>query len=207
MIRDEGFLSRWSRRKAEAKTAPEELPPVAAPRTDKANAAVAAEPARDATPAAAPDMQRDAPPDEETRQTWIARLEAIDLESLTYTDDFTIFMKDWVPQAVRNRALRRLWRTSDVFDGLDGLVDYGDDFAIAPAAVGSITSSWQPGRGFAPGENEPAAPEEEAGSETAGEAADQEAAAGDDSPPDDRHPADAEAATGKETPGSGKASG
>jgi hypothetical protein len=234
MTRDEGFLSRWSRRKAEANATPEELAPVAAPPTDEAIAPAAADKTSgDATPAAVPDMRHDAPPDEETRQTWIARLEAIDLEALTYNDDFTIFMKKWVPQALRNRALRRLWHTSDMFDGLDRLVDYDDDFSIAPAAVGSIKSSWQVGRGFAPaadaepdgaaqaaapddiaGQDEAAVPEAQACSETADDAVDkaaggesgEAAATGDDSPSDESQPADTEAATDAETPGSGKAS-
>ncbi len=148
MSRDEGFLSRWNRRKAEARTATEAPP---------ADAAIVAPSVSDAAPPAPvrpgdadpPDMLRDEPPDEETRAAWIARLENVDLEALNYKDDFTVFLRSWVPQTLRNRALKRLWRTSDVFEVLDGLNDYDEDYSVVPAAVGSIKSDWKVGRGFA----------------------------------------------------------
>jgi hypothetical protein len=150
MSRDEGFLSRWNRRKAEARHTPEEAPAALVETPPEVPSALG--PAEAGAPPAVPDMLSDDPPDEETREAWVKKLEAVDLEALSFEDDFTIFLKGWVPQALRNRALRRLWRTDDVFAVLDGLNDYDEDYTIAPAAVGSIKSSWQPGRGFAKAE-------------------------------------------------------
>jgi hypothetical protein len=124
-----------------------------------------------------------------------------------------------VPQALRNRALRRLWRTSDVFEVLDGLNDYDEDFSIAPAAVGAIKSSWQPGRGFAPAEETEADEQTPDGGEGparqdqqpapddagSGETTSEEVASGDDSPAEDVAAADGETATGDDAAGPGKA--
>jgi hypothetical protein len=204
MSDDEGFLSRWAKRKAEARhePAPESAAPPPSPVVAEATPVAVAQPEQTGEP----DMLRDAPPDEATREAWISKLEAIDLETLSYQDDFTVFLKGWVPKALRNRALRRLWRTSDVFEVLDGLNDYDEDYSVPAAAVGSIKSSWQPGRGFAladdkadtaaevdaeaPGGEAPppetvAEAEPEAAAEAADEAADEAAAGGDDSPADD----------------------
>ena len=148
MSRDEGFLSRWNRRKAEARTAPDAPPADAGPEAPGVSDAGPPAPVRPAD-AGPPDMLRDDPPDEETRAAWIARLENVDLEALNYKDDFTVFLRSWVPQTLRNRALKRLWRTSDVFEVLDGLNDYDEDYSVVPAAVGSIKSDWKVGRGFA----------------------------------------------------------
>jgi hypothetical protein len=136
----EDFLARWSRRKAEMKAAatpapaPPPQPPVeaAAPKSSGAL-----------------DMRRDEPPDEETRKRWVASLEEVDLTKLTYEDDFAVFMKSWVPEPLRRRALARLWETSDLFRLPDGFDDYAGDYALAPVAGGAVKTAWRPGRGFA----------------------------------------------------------
>jgi Protein of unknown function (DUF3306) len=51
------------------------------------------------------------------------------VESLTVDSDFSTFMQPGVPEATRNAALRKLWGSDPVFANLDGLVEYGDDFA------------------------------------------------------------------------------
>ena len=205
MSRDEGFLSRWNRRKAEARIAPDAPPASPEPENPGVSDAGPPAPVRPAD-AAPPDMRRDDPPDEETRADWIARLENVDLEALNYKDDFTVFLRSWVPQTLRNRALKRLWRTSDVFEVLDGLNDYDEDYSIVPAAVGSIKSDWKVGRGFATEKveeaekaekgaeaeaDQPDAGADEAGADEAGAVepeSETEVAAGDDndSPADDK---------------------
>jgi len=176
MTTREDFLSRWARRKAEAKTAAhpgmDELPPTApaAPPVADGEPTPLAEPRE-------PDMLRDAPPDEETRAEWISKLETIDLETLNYKDDFTVFMRSWVPQALRNRALKRLWSTSDVFDVLDGLAEYDEDYSDAATIIGEIKTSWKPGRGYAP--------DEAAAGETVEASVDEPEVGSDDAPADD----------------------
>jgi Protein of unknown function (DUF3306) len=51
------------------------------------------------------------------------------IESLTAESDFSPFMRPGVPEAARNAALQKLWRSDPVFANLDGLVEYGEDFA------------------------------------------------------------------------------
>lgn len=188
MTAREDFLSRWARRKAEAKTGVH-------PQTDDvpapaSGARAAAVPAAQGVPEASaearePDMLRDDPPDEETRAAWIEKLEAVDLEALNYKDDFTVFMRGWVPQALRNRALKRLWGTSDVFAVLDGLAEYDEDYTDAATIVGEIKTNWKPGRGYA--EDEAVAEvEDEADADEAVEVtADEPEAGSDDAPADD----------------------
>jgi hypothetical protein len=44
------------------------------------------------------------------------RVGAIDLDVLTATSDFTIFMEPGVPDDVRVRALRKLWTSDPIFN-------------------------------------------------------------------------------------------
>jgi hypothetical protein len=59
--------------------------------------------------------------------------------------DFTPFMRAGVPPALRNQALRLLWRLDPALANLDGLNDYDEDFtaprrglAIARAACRAV---------------------------------------------------------------------
>ena len=102
---DDDFLSRWSRRKR--LVADEEAIEVAAE--------PAVEPARE-------------PETDEEEEALLAKLNLPDPESLKPGDDFSAFMADGVPQFLRKRALRVLWRSNPVLANLDGLNDYDDDF-------------------------------------------------------------------------------
>lgn len=104
---DDGFLSRWARRKQaqraeKAAEAPEPVPP-----TDPATK----------QPAAAP-----------------AQSEPIDLaslppiESLGADSDYTAFLRPGVPDAMRAAALRQLWLTEPSIRNYEALVDYAWDF-------------------------------------------------------------------------------
>ena len=113
------FLSRWSRRKHEARSGMmrEDLP---APTT--ATAAAATPPQAPAEPAGAP------PP-----------LPAVD--SLTPESDFTPFMRSEVDPGVRREALRTLFRDAQ-FNVMDGLDVYIDDYSkpdpIPPEWLGKL---------------------------------------------------------------------
>src|SRR6185437_3698628 len=43
--------------------------------------------------------------------------------------DFTPFMRADVPEALRNAALQKLWRSDPIYANLDGLLEYGEDYA------------------------------------------------------------------------------
>ncbi|MFN3402199.1 MAG: DUF3306 domain-containing protein, partial [Ferrovibrio sp.] len=95
----EGFLSRWSKRKAEVRQ--QEQTPAAA------------------EPAPLPEA-------EEEEEIDLATLPSID--SLTVESDFSVFLKKGVPLAMRNAALRKLWLTEPSVVNYKALVEYNWDF-------------------------------------------------------------------------------
>jgi hypothetical protein len=65
-------------------------------------------------------------------------LDLPDIESLTGESDFTAFMKEGVPEDLKNLALRKLWRSDPVYANLDGLNDYDPEhvtFLVQAAEV------------------------------------------------------------------------
>lgn len=147
---EDGFLSRWSRRKRSAEDAPAATGPAGAP---VAPAGIAD---REPQPPAAP---------ERTDAEVLAELGLKDPDALEPGDDFAGFMARAVPDHLRRRALRRLWRSNPVLANLDGLNDYDADFTGDTVAPGMLKTAYQVGRGFVTGT---AAPDEAA---DAGEAA------------------------------------
>lgn len=78
-------------------------------------------------------------------------LEALELpepETLKIGDDFSAFMGKAVPEHLRRRALRTLWRSNPVLANVDMLVDYGEDFTDAALAVENIQTAYQVGKGM-----------------------------------------------------------
>ena len=74
--------------------------------------------------------------------------EAVDIEGLDEGSDFTVFMKDGVPALLRQQALRVLWRSNPALANLDGLVEYGEDYASKDLVMKTFQSAWQAGRGY-----------------------------------------------------------
>jgi hypothetical protein len=63
------------------------------------------------------------------------------LESLTKDSDFRAFMRPGVPEELRtNQALRKLWGSDPVYANLDGLLEYGEDFA-APFRMAGVVAT------------------------------------------------------------------
>lgn len=128
---DEGFLQRWSRRKAEARspavTATEDPRVAAAGR--RASSELAPEPVKGEP---APLDPEDLP----------------DIESLDASSDFSVFMRPGVPEHLRTLALRKMWRADPIFSKLDGLLEYGEDYTIQSWPKGTIRTAYQIGRGF-----------------------------------------------------------
>ncbi len=83
-------------------------------------------------------------PDEEV----LAELDLPDPDSMKQGDDFSAFMSDAVPQRLRRRALRQLWRSNPVLANLDNLVDYGEDYTDAALVVENLQSAYQVGKGM-----------------------------------------------------------
>ncbi|MDH3262857.1 MAG: DUF3306 domain-containing protein [Paracoccaceae bacterium] len=167
MSEDEGRLARWSRRKRKAGEAEREE----AARSAEASAEAA--PAGEGEPSAE-DLA--GLPDAEV----LERLGLKDPDQLQPGDDFTAFLKQVVPEHLRRRALRRLWRSNPVLANLDGLNDYDTDFTGGSVAPGMLKTAYKVGVGLLrdlPDE------EEQAGG-AVGEAEAQAAAAAEDSAAD-----------------------
>ena len=133
---DDKFLNRWSRRTTEAKEKP--VRPETPVHEAEAKGAVAA-------------RTEDRPNDGDTEER---KQEAIDLDSLPdidsmdETSDFSVFMQDGIPDALRNRALRKLWQTDPAFNVVDGLVEYGEDFTDLTAVAESVKTAYKVGKGM-----------------------------------------------------------
>ena len=149
MSRGEGRLSRWSRRKALARRGRPEREP---------EEQAAPEGPEDRSPAAAEEPE----PTPEEEAELLRKLDLPPPESLKPGDDFSAFMKHAVPDQLRRRALRVLWRSDPILANVDGLVDYGEDFTDAATVVANLKTAYVVGHGARPIEEEP-----EEGAETA----------------------------------------
>lgn len=128
MAEDDGFLRRWSRlKRAERRRAVRQAEPE--------------QPAPAAAPEAAEDPLEDLPP----------------LDSLHKDSDYTAFMRPGVPEELRNQALRRLWSSDPVYANLDGLLEYGEDFAAPFRMAGVVATVYRVLEGMP----DPAPPESE----------------------------------------------
>ncbi len=130
MSRDDRFLTRWSRRKRKAASEPD-----------------AAESKQYSTNAPAEDAGVETPADR-TDEEVLAHLGLKDPDLLEPGDDFSAFMREAVPQHIRRRALRRLWRSNPVLANLDGLNDYDTDFTGDSVAPGALKTAYKVGVGL-----------------------------------------------------------
>ncbi|MDA1100588.1 MAG: DUF3306 domain-containing protein [Proteobacteria bacterium] len=130
----ESPLGRWSRRKTEGRA--------------KVRAGAAAEREDRSVELAAMDT---APPlataeDADAGADIVEQLP--DIDDLDAESDYTLFMRDGVPENLRRLALRKLWLSDPVLANVDGLVDYGEDFSIAETLGGVVKTIYQVGKGM-----------------------------------------------------------
>jgi hypothetical protein len=86
--------------------------------------------------------------EEKTDAELLEELDLPDPSTLVMGDDFSVFMSKTVPDRIRRRALRILWRSNPVLANVDMLVDYGEDFTDAAMAVENIQTAYQVGKGM-----------------------------------------------------------
>ena len=122
-----GRLDMWSRRKA-AVAAEEEAA--------RRSLEVEAEAAREAEFSEMPEAEV------------LAALDLPDPDTLGPGDDFAAFMDKAVPEVIRRRALRSLWRSNPLLANVDMLVDYGEDFTDAATVVENLQTTYQVGKGM-----------------------------------------------------------
>ena len=128
----EGFLTRWSRRKAQ--TMRGEEPPEPDTDEDEAPPPAAADEmplAADPAPAAPDEASADSAPE--------ALPELPPLDSLSADSDYSAFMGRGVPADLRQKALRKLFHSAK-FNVRDGLDDYDLDFSN-PEPLGNIITA------------------------------------------------------------------
>jgi hypothetical protein len=167
MTSEESRLSRWSRRKAETRAgrgaaAPEVREEGVTPELLEENADLPVD-------AAKPGETGQEAPGQETPP-----LDLPDIDTLTADSDFTAFMKEGVPKALRRQALRKLWASDPVFNFIDGMEEYGEDCTDAATVIKGMKSAWEVGKGYpkeekqepSPDLAEPVASEEIADGET-----------------------------------------
>ncbi|MFX0545535.1 DUF3306 domain-containing protein [Roseovarius sp. S1116L3] len=85
---------------------------------------------------------------EKSDEEILAELDLPDPETLTKGDDFAAFMSKAVPEHLRKRALRKLWRSNPVLACVDGLNDYDDDYLAGSYGNAPLKTSYQVGKGL-----------------------------------------------------------
>jgi hypothetical protein len=168
--RETNFISRWSRRKRDPR--PEEEPEdEPAAEREKAAGRSAAVPTASGDPSGPADPTNPADP-EDSGDDAVGDPEVVaklpDIESLDETSDFAPFMAKGVPEFLRRRALRKLWRLNPLFANLDGLNDYDEDFTDAANLLTEIKTIYKVGKGMV---------SEETAEDTAGKTAEKTAGA------------------------------
>ena len=130
-------LGFWARRRAA----------VAEEARREANVAPMAVVAPEAEGAQPPAQSGEAAP-ERSEEEILAALGLPDPDAMRAGDDFAAFMSRAVPEALRRRALRRLWTTRPVLANLDRLVDYDDDYTGGGVPMGTLPTAYRVGRGL-----------------------------------------------------------
>ncbi|MCA0869842.1 DUF3306 domain-containing protein [Seohaeicola saemankumensis] len=111
-------------------------------------AVLAEQQAEEQAAAAAALQQEQAALEERPDDEILAELNLPDPDSLQPGDDITGFMARAVPDRLRRRALRKLWRLNPALANLDGLVDYGEDFNDPSMLLGNLQTAYQVGKGM-----------------------------------------------------------
>lgn len=82
----------------------------------------------------------------EEEQAAIADLPPLD--GLTKDSDYTPFLQAGIPDIIKRKALRLLWRRDPFFNLRDGLNEYDDDYTIINTAISELTGNYKVGRGY-----------------------------------------------------------
>jgi hypothetical protein len=121
-------LHRWSERKARARRQEKSLETVAEEAPAELTVAVDEEGEVEAEAEVAVDLP--------------------DIESLDKDSDYSVFMGKGVPEHLKRLALRKLWRSDPLLAGVDGLVDYGEDFTRSELMGDAVKTIYRVGKGL-----------------------------------------------------------
>ena len=81
--------------------------------------------------------------EEKSDEDLLLELNLPDPDAMEMGDDFSVFMSKAVPDRIRRRALRTLWRSNPVLANVDMLVDYGEDFTDSAMVVENMQTAYQ----------------------------------------------------------------
>ncbi len=126
----ESRLQRWSRKKTGA-SKEAELPPPAT-----------------IEPEPSPEEQELAVNEALPEREVLEKYNLPDPDAIELGTDITGFMRKEIPELLRRRALRSLWKSNPVLAVLDGLNDYDEDFTDAANTGKAIQTLYKVGRGF-----------------------------------------------------------
>jgi len=99
-------------------------------------------------------------------------VELPDIDSLDKDSDFSAFLRQGVPEEIRRRALRVLWRSDPVLANLDGLNDYDEDFTGIRTVADAVRTAYRVGKGYLDDGDEAKATDQAAAAEKTAEPAD-----------------------------------
>ncbi len=129
----ESRLQRWSRRKAEVGKQVDIAPPPT----------VEPEPSSEAQELAVLAVNETLPEHEVLEKYGLP-----DPDSIKLGTDITGFMGKEIPDLLRRKALRALWKSNPVLAVLDGLNDYDEDFTDAGATIKGAKTLYKVGQGL-----------------------------------------------------------
>ncbi|MFZ5961958.1 DUF3306 domain-containing protein [Thalassococcus sp. BH17M4-6] len=78
----------------------------------------------------------------------LAQFDLPDPDSIRPGDDVRGFMRAAIPERLRKRALRSLWRSNPVLACVDGLNDYDDDYTNAATDAPGVKTAYKVGKGL-----------------------------------------------------------
>jgi hypothetical protein len=143
----ENFLTRWARLKRESG----EARPTPEPHSEEETAARPDEAEeRPAHAAETTDRPGDGASVARTAVPSEVNFADVDFDALDINSDYTRFMQPGVPDAIRQKALRRLWVSDPVLAMPDALNDYMGDYTDAAVSVPAslLRTAYKVGRGF-----------------------------------------------------------
>lgn len=131
----ESRFERWSRLKSEAR------------QESSLSAEEIAQ--REATEAAQQEQERTLADNEQlSDEEILEKYELPDPDKIELGMDIKGFMNKEVPEALRRRALRSLWRSNPVLAVLDGLNDYDEDYNTIRTGAGGVQTLYRVGKGM-----------------------------------------------------------
>lgn len=104
--------------------------------------------AEEAAVAVAEQAELEAALDERTDEELLTEAGLAPPEELSSPEAVREFLSSALPQRLKTRALRQLWRLNPVLANVDGLVDYGEDFTDSATVIENLQTTYQVGKGM-----------------------------------------------------------